>query len=369
MRLRGGGSSPRVRGKRAPGALQGRSVRLIPARAGKTRLRAGEAVRLPAHPRACGENRNFPEYRPKRLGSSPRVRGKRPDLVSGEVGARLIPARAGKTRSGVAVRSSSSAHPRACGENWSTASRRSTASGSSPRVRGKRLQAAPHRSDAGLIPARAGKTSISATGHPCLWAHPRACGENLWGSEVVVSPGGSSPRVRGKPVGERGRCFAGGLIPARAGKTPSARPVGGTGVAHPRACGENLNLVMIDEAWAGSSPRVRGKPRGGARDPAAPGLIPARAGKTRTRATSPTAPWAHPRACGENSTNHPRPRSSRGSSPRVRGKRLVEFFGRDLARLIPARAGKTPPRPRPPLQPPAHPRACGENARARCRRR
>ena len=112
----------------------------------------------------------------------------------------------------------------------------------------------------------------------------------------------------------------------------------------------------------GSSPRVRGKPRGGARDPAAPGLIPARAGKTRTRATSPTAPWAHPRACGENSTNHPRPRSSRGSSPRVRGKRLVEFFGRDLARLIPARAGKTPPRPRPPLHPPAHPRACGENS-------
>ena len=213
------GSSPRVRGKPRRVVKGDRRRRLIPARAGKTGPCRHLPEEQPTHPRACGENVQEVSLVAIPAGSSPRVRGKRPDLVSGEVGARLIPARAGKTRSGVAVRSSSSAHPRACGENWSTASRRSTASGSSPRVRGKRLQAAPHRSDAGLIPARAGKTCGGARSLFRRGAHPRACGENLWGSEVVVSPGGSSPRVRGKRPVLAPWVGPVWLIPARAGKT------------------------------------------------------------------------------------------------------------------------------------------------------
>ena len=34
-----------------------------------------------------------------------------------------------------------------------------------------------------------------------------------------------------------------------------------TASAHPRSRGENMHLVTVDEAWAGSSPLARGKLR------------------------------------------------------------------------------------------------------------
>ena len=51
---------------------------------------------------------------------------------------------------------------------------------------------------AGLIPACAGKTAAQLTLFVLSQAHPRVCGENGW--RPVDSPltTGSSPRVRGK---------------------------------------------------------------------------------------------------------------------------------------------------------------------------
>ena len=286
MRLRGGGSSPRVRGKRAPGALQGRSVRLIPARAGKTRLRAGEAVRLPAHPRACGENRNFPEYRPKRLGSSPRVRGKPRRRPRKRVPPRLIPARAGKTRPGTCATLRRAAHPRACGENPVPAIATEVAAGSSPRVRGKPGADRAALGRGRLIPARAGKTSRQLSRHTNGRAHPRACGENVFWATSALLCLGSSPRVRGKLQElDPGRARR-GLIPACAGKT-----TGGGGTPPPG------------------------------------GLIPACAGKTQVPDCAVAGEGAHPRACGENSTRSRHPARASGSSPRVRGKLVLEARG------------------------------------------
>ena len=91
----------------------------------------------------------------------------------------LIPARAGKTRSPVAVAKSLAAHPRACGENATLAPIFSLMSGSSPRVRGKPLDKFVHFGNAGLIPARAGKTCPLVGGIFIVSAHPRACGENI----------------------------------------------------------------------------------------------------------------------------------------------------------------------------------------------
>ena len=77
----------------------------------------------------------------------------------------------------------------------------------------------------GLIPARAGKTLPRNLKDLIIWAHPRACGENLVGGSVGHRGSGSSPRVRGK----RGKGVADGLaarlIPARAGKTHVAADV------------------------------------------------------------------------------------------------------------------------------------------------
>ena len=193
---------------------------------------------------------------------------------------RLIPARAGKTcwtRTGT---SSSGAHPRACGENWLRARTLPRSGGSSPRVRGKRKVYVDSLNIARLIPARAGKTGRPHRSSSRPRAHPRACGENRRSATCSRCSAGSSPRVRGKPTAGILSRTAGGLIPARAGKTQHHRPPSRPYTAHPRACGENSNETILRVPSAGSSPRVRGKRPGVSPAGAAHGLIPARAGKT-----------------------------------------------------------------------------------------
>ena len=356
------GSSPRVRGKRRQDRARRCNLRLIPARAGKTLRGPSTALWHPAHPRACGENRHECGDGEDLLGSSPRVRGKRSSIQASCSSSRLIPARAGKTKTSPQPGPGGTAHPRACGENRRSCTRRPPEPGSSPRVRGKQRWRFRQCQHSRLIPARAGKMAAAAACSPARSAHPRACGENFSSPNVVVFGDGSSPRVRGKPGPPVRNGSIEGLIPARAGKTgPPARPRGRP-AAHPRACGENAMHACARATAAGSSPRVRGKRRRRAPSTWTRRLIPARAGKTSTWCSSIARPRAHPRACGENSMPPGVSPPSSGSSPRVRGKRrmLDDFF--HLPGLIPARAGKTYAPPIRPETSRAHPRACGENS-------
>ena len=295
-----------------------------------------------AHPRACGENAEVPGIGIEDGGSSPRVRGKHGALDGARLGARLIRARAGKTQPLQVRGDPAPAHPRACGENEGGAIELATTAGSSPRVRGKQGTAATNSSKSGLIPARAGKT-LGACARGCRRrAHPRACGENPWAPARARAPGW--------------------LIPARAGKTGRPSRCGSGTAAHPRACGENTFPACMTGTLAGSSPRVRGKPR---RDPGGRldrGLIPARAGKTSGPGGLIRAGTAHPRACGENISAGSPPFHASGSSPRVRGKLQRVAVVVDPLGLIPARAGKTGSRAASIGATLAHPRACGENA-------
>ena len=297
----------------------------------------------------------------RRLGSSPRVRGKRYKEATGNPFPGLIPARAGKTEGGGSRGSSRPAHPRACGENLYRCKRSRVSAGSSPRVRGKLMILSYAAVIIRLIPARAGKTSRSRCGPRSTGAHPRACGENGLDEWPGAPAEGSSPRVRGKLFVGALDQFGLRLIPARAGKTPCPPSPTRPPAAHPRACGENPILTAWVGCTAGSSPRVRGKPsrrcaptttrgliparagkphRRPARGPAHR-LIPARAGKTALGAPHWSPPRAHPRACGENLLEAARKVFPEGSSPRVRGKPAPHsHFIRD-SRLIPARAGKT----------------------------
>ena len=91
--------------------------------------------------------------------------------------------------------------------------------GSSPLTRGKLLDRVLDGVHAGLIPAHAGKTyrsGPSACGRP---AHPRSRGENSCHYQLFSSQNGSSPLTRGKL--DRGLTApkVSGLIPAHAGKT------------------------------------------------------------------------------------------------------------------------------------------------------
>ena len=133
-------------------------MRLIPARAGKTPLNAPCWAFDRAHPRAGGENSQSLPANARAAGSSPRGRGKliRRNLTVGH--GRLIPARAGKTSVPRRICPGPAAHPRAGGENAAGIASVALTQGSSPRGRGKLPQIITTIVTVRLIPARAGKT-------------------------------------------------------------------------------------------------------------------------------------------------------------------------------------------------------------------
>ena len=152
---------------------------------------------------------------------------------------------------------------------------------------------------------------------------------------------GSPPRVRGKPGLDEGRREGAGLIPTCAGKTPRIRLRPPATRAHPHMCGENMGLTLSMRRTRGSSPRVRGKRLADRLRDASLALIPARAGKTRRTPARCRRRWAHPRACGENGMELVRAILAAGSSPRVRGTVDSEGDEAGGGDLIPTCAGKT----------------------------
>ena len=213
------GSSPRGRGKRTRYRRAEGARRLIPAWAGKTPLKSRTGTHAPAHPRVGGENPRWPRRRRPPLGSSPRGRGKRPDRIAWRLGRGLIPAWAGKTRMKTSWTWLTPAHPRVGGENARRAVDSLCRDGSSPRGRGKPPPALHAATTARLIPAWAGKTIVATAPGVVRSAHPRVGGENTTSHCVSSIGGGSSPRGRGKPGSLMTVHMTVRLIPAWAGKT------------------------------------------------------------------------------------------------------------------------------------------------------
>ena len=357
------GSSPRVRGKLLNYLMGAFLARLIPACAGKTDRPRAPGAPGRAHPRVCGENLRLYALGALAGGSSPRVRGKRTDSERLETLTGLIPACAGKTPQPSQAIPWARAHPRVCGENTVIFPCSSIALGSSPRVRGKPYAPRERNSNGGLIPACAGKTLVMVWYCVGNWAHPRVCGENNHSSQHRRHATGSSPRVRGKRECGFNVFVKCGLIPACAGKTCLDDPQLSGWWAHPRVCGENAWISGIDGLQEGSSPRVRGKLTAPLWCHHGTGLIPACAGKTRSRWARTWAARAHPRVCGENGKLLRLIPSRPGSSPRVRGKRDASFLLPAVRGLIPACAGKTCFWFVCVMMRWAHPRVCGENGK------
>ena len=211
------------------------------------------------------------------------MRGKLGQDLPAAVKTLCSPARAGKTPAKCRFEFVALVHPRACGENYKAVAPSFSCPGSSPRVRGKRVFPHGLTYTPRLVPTCAGKTAHSSTTKAISSAHPRVCGENVISSLKLTVWLGSSPRVRGKPTSGRPRHPPPRLIPACAGKTARRFVDHWEYRAHPRVCGENLHLVTVDEAWAGSSPRMRGKRDRPSFELRPRRLIPACAGKTHPR--------------------------------------------------------------------------------------
>ena len=113
----------------------------------------------------------------------------------------------------------------------------------------------------------------------------------------------------------------------------------------------------------GSSPLTRGKQHSNTCTPNPQRLIPAHAGKTPPRKPPWTSTWAHPRSRGENRGVRPGLVFGAGSSPLTRGKRSCRAAQPCRRRLIPAHAGKTRFASMMAARSTAHPRSRGENER------
>ena len=131
------GSSPLTRGKLTLHALDVAILGLIPAHAGKTRDRVRRQWTLEAHPRSRGENTFVLAGDILATGSSPLTRGKHDLRRRDQDRTGLIPAHAGKTRLRACGNGGPRAHPRSRGENVALSGVIAKAEGSSPLTRGK----------------------------------------------------------------------------------------------------------------------------------------------------------------------------------------------------------------------------------------
>ena len=153
-------------------------------------------------------------------------------------------------------------HPRSRGENAVHATTSSTVSGSSPLTRGKLAVDDDSNVVRGLIPAHAGKTSLTSPTSWPPWVHPHSHRENVM---ILTTT---------RPVP---------FFPAHKGKTSSFSWLLRHSAAHPRSRGENVIACASSVSNSGSSPLTRGKRAWGPRSSRGRRLIPAHAGKTRTR--------------------------------------------------------------------------------------
>ena len=356
------GSSPRVRGKRAGKVLDLSNYRIIPASAGQTCSSLMPAATAADHPRECGANSSLIAFADSVAGSSPRVRGKLRRFCRIVDGGRIIPASAGQTSRRWCRRPVSQDHPRECGANSQEQTKNTMKLGSSPRVRGKRHVPPSCRCKRRIIPASAGQTQACFRLVRCFADHPRECGANgiyLTDSEKAD---GSSPRVRGKRRVKARELHRVRIIPASAGQTMLFVVVVAMITDHPRECGANSDGPANRCSMLGSSPRVRGKQarRTGIRRQRR--IIPASAGQTRCGRCSARRLSDHPRECGANVFGVMKPAGYCGSSPRVRGKHLFDLFRHCARRIIPASAGQTAQAKYSTCRTTDHPRECGANS-------
>ena len=229
-----------------------------------------------------------------------------------------------------------------CGEHAFLDDESSQNMGSSPHVRGARGTHFVYTPLVGIIPACAGSTGPGCC-HRCLHRdHPRMCGEHAGVSMVFVFSSGSSPHVRGAPVGRVHRLRAAGIIPACAGSTDSIHCRSRSSRDHPRMCGEHSSMPARKRAKSGSSPHVRGAHVSWNPVSWVFGIIPACAGSTVSVPNTTPQSWDHPRMCGEHVLNACPGTQLEGSSPHVRGALVVLLSEGTHFGIIPACAGSTP---------------------------
>ena len=231
------GSSPLARGLLHFGLTSLGMTRIIPARAGFTPTTCPTTWASSDHPRSRGVYSVIGVLTGIVAGSSPLARGLPLGGVVDRVRDRIIPARAGFTRPRYAAADTDTDHPRSRGVYRKAFEDYQVVAGSSPLARGLRTGRRHRRRPSRIIPARAGFTRSTWTCCAPARDHPRSRGVYLLACRPGASEVGSSPLARGLRryradcEGERG------IIPARAGFTARVPQGPRTCADHPRSRG------------------------------------------------------------------------------------------------------------------------------------
>ena len=213
--------------------------------------------------------------------------------------------------------------------------------GSSPLARGLLSRGRGERERPGIIPARAGFTTMTSSICSSLGDHPRSRGVYCRSACQTQTGWGSSPLARGLPVIVAAGAYTGRIIPARAGFTVTSVTSVTSAPDHPRSRGVYVYLTDTLEKGPGSSPLARGLQSRQSRQSRQPRIIPARAGFTAAATSSSARPQDHPRSRGVYQSAWDLWSWRHGSSPLARGLRASLHSGGCTGRIIPARAGFT----------------------------
>ena len=193
---------------------------------------------------------------------------------------RIIPARAGFTRLRTKMREIMPDHPRSRGVYQESGEADQFPRGSSPLARGLRTFGLGAHPPAGIIPARAGFTVHRHSSSPPIMDHPRSRGVYATTTWTAVIIPGSSPLARGLLGRLRRLRQVRRIIPARAGFTWIPELTVLLMLDHPRSRGVYAAAEMSADSSYGSSPLARGLPFLPSFLPSSRGIIPARAGFT-----------------------------------------------------------------------------------------
>ena len=255
----------------------------------------------------------------------------------------ITPARAGRSRPRPARTPRAWNHSRAGGTeprlHWPT-----RAHGESlPRGRDGAGDGEAHRLRRGITPARAGRRPCGRCSGTGPGNHSRAGGTEGHRTHLGRGEQESLPRGRDGALGHCAGRHAGGITPARAGRSGQGLPEDGRAGNHSRAGGTELTAHGDATTPEESLPRGRDGDRAPHRHDDRSGITPARAGRRRRRARHRRQAGNHSRAGGTESLDLGGRRTLLESLPRGRdggGRRC----GRGaLVGITPARAGRSDP--------------------------
>ena len=238
------------------------------------------------------------------LGSPPRVRGRLGLIDWFHNRRRFTPACAGQTTCMAWRESYFAVHPRVCGADEPLVGENHFATGSPPRVRGRR--------------------ALRHDKPPTTTVHPRVCGADPFCQHFGASVTGSPPRVRGRRLAAVTLSDRRRFTPACAGQTPLSSGVPHFLSVHPRVCGADRKVTAKTKAVIGSPPRVRGRLSGAQDTTRRRRFTPACAGQTPRKWQYHRHRQVHPRVCGADAVYLVRFFCRYGSPPRVRGRRAAE---------------------------------------------